>query len=169
MEDTEKKLTFTTRPTAKELWKFSMIYANKGLRGSVNLILVGGSVFLLLTRWDILEAVQRLLLFAVIFLFVIWQPAILYPKALRQAKELEKQPPLILEFAKDGVTVDQGGEGGHVRWEDISKIEIVGGMVIVYGDRTHASLIPRGVMGSDEEAFRQLVREMLPKARRRGV
>lgn len=169
MEETERKLTFTTRPTAKELWKFSMVYANKGLRGGVNLILVGGSVFLLLTRWDILEVPQRLLLFAVIFLFVIWQPAILYPKALRQAKELEKQPPLTLVFAEDGVTVDQGGEGGHIQWEDIGRIEIVGGMAIIYGDRTHASLIPRAVMGSDEEAFRKLVREKLPKARCKGV
>lgn len=169
MGDTEKRLRFTTKPTAKELWKFSMIYANKGLRGGVNLILVGGSVFLLATRWDILEVPQRLLLFAVIFLFVVWQPAILYPKALRQAKELEKQPPLVLEFAEDGVTVDQGGEGGHVEWGDISKIQIVGGMVIVYGDRTHASLIPRAVMGSDEEAFRRLVREKLPKERCKGV
>ena len=89
MQDTGKRLKFTTKPTAKELWKFSMIYANKGLRGGVNLILVGGAAFLLLTRWGLLDVAQRLLLFAVIFLFVVWQPAILYPKALRQAKELE--------------------------------------------------------------------------------
>ena len=169
MQDTGKRLKFTTKPTAKELWKFSMIYANKGLRGGVNLILVGGAAFLLLTRWGLLDVAQRLLLFAVIFLFVVWQPAILYPKALRQARELEKQPPLVLEFAEDGVTVDQGGQGGQILWEEIGKIEIVGGMVIVYGDRTHASLIPRAVMGEDEEAFRQLVREKLPKARRKGV
>lgn len=67
------------------------------------------------------------------------------------------------------MTVDQGGQGGQILWEEIGKIEIVGGMVIVYGDRTHASLIPRAVMGEDEEAFRQLVREKLPKARRKGV
>ncbi len=169
MEDRKTSLTFTTKPTAKELWKFSMIYANKGIRGGVNLILVGGSAFLLLTRWDMLELFQRLLLVFIIFLFVIWQPAMLYPKALRQAKELEKQPPLQLTFSEEGVEVAQGGEGGQIPWEDISRIEMVGDMVIIYGDRAHASLIPRSSMGSEEEAFRKLVREKLPKARCRGV
>lgn len=146
-----------------------MIYANKGFRGLVNLILVGGSVFLLLTRWDVLELFQRLLLVFIIFLFVIWQPAMLYPKAMRQAKELEKQPPLVLTFSDEGVDVAQGEAGGHIQWDEVGKIEVVGDMMIVYGDRAHASLIPRSSMGSDEEAFRSLVREKLPKARRRNV
>lgn len=169
MEDRKTSFTFTTRPTAKELWKFSMIYANKGIRGGVNLILVGGSAFLLLTRWNMLELFQRLLLIFIIFLFVIWQPAMLYPKALRQAKELEKQPPLRLAFSEEGVEVTQGEEGGKISWEEISRIEIAGDMVIVYGDRAHASLIPRASMGEDEEAFRKLVREKLPKARCKGI
>lgn len=169
MEDRKTSFTFTTKPTAKELWKFSMIYANKGFRGGVNLILVGGSAFLLIARWNTLELFQRLLLVFIIFLFVIWQPAMLYPKALRQAKELEKQPPLRLTFSEDGVEVSQGEEGGQIPWEDISRIELVSDMMIVYGDRAHASLIPRSTMGKDEEAFRKLVREKLPKARCKGV
>lgn len=169
MEATKKSFSFKTQPTAKELWKFSMHYANKGFRGAVNLILVGGSLFLLLTRWNTLELFQRLLLIFIVFLFVIWQPAMLYPKALRQAKELEKQPPLILSFSETGVEVSQGDAGGHIQWDDISKIEVVGDMVIVYGDRVHASLIPRASMGDDEEAFRELVREKLPKQRRKHV
>ncbi|MCI8949547.1 MAG: YcxB family protein [Lachnospiraceae bacterium] len=169
MEESKTQFSFTTKPTVKELWKFSMIYANKGFRGIVNLILVGGSIFLLLTRWSSLELFQRLLLVFIIFLFVIWQPAMLYPKALRQAKELEKQPPLVLAFGEEGVEVTQGSEGGHIEWDDISKIEIVGDMVIVYGDRAHASLIPRASMGADEDGFRKLVRDKLPKARCKGV
>ena len=112
---------------------------------------------------------QRMLLVAVILLFVVWQPAMLYPKSLRQAKELEKQPPLVLTFSDEGVGVMQGEQGGTISWADLNKIEVVGGMVIVYGDRAHASLIPLKSLGSDEEAFRKLIREKLPKARRKGV
>ncbi len=169
MEDSKRNFSFTTKPTAKELWKFSMIYANKGFRGLVNLILVGGAAFLLLTRWGMLAVSQRMLLVAVILLFVVWQPAMLYPKSLRQAKELEKQPPLVLTFSDEGVGVMQGEQGGTISWADLNKIEVVGGMVIVYGDRAHASLIPLKSLGSDEEAFRKLIREKLPKARRKGV
>ncbi|MDO5416287.1 MAG: YcxB family protein [Lachnospiraceae bacterium] len=169
MGDAKRSFTFKTKPTVKELWKFSMYFANKGLRGGVNIILVGGSLFLLLTRWSQLEMFQRLMLFFIIFLFVIWQPAMLYPKCLRQAKELEKQPPLILTFSEEGVEVSQGEEGGHIEWKDVGKIEAVGGMMIVYGDRVHASLIPISSMGADEEGFRKLVREKLPKARCRRI
>lgn len=167
----EKKTSFCfeTKPTAKELWKFSMVYAYKGIRAGVNIILVGGSLFLLLTRWEMLVLMQRLMLMFVIFLFVLWQPAMLYVKSVRQAKELAKQPPLSLQFSRDGVEVAQGEEGGHIDWGDIGKIEAVGGMIIVYGDRVHASLIPLSVIGEEEEDFRALVREMLPKPRRRGV
>ena len=170
MEKPKTSFAYETKPTAKELWKFSMIYAYKGIRAGVNIILVGGSrFFLLLTRWETLELFQRLMLLFIIFLFVLWQPVMLYLKSLRQAKELEKQPPLLLKFTQEGVDVAQGEEGGHVAWEDIGRIEIVGGMVIVYGDRVHASLIPLSVIGKDEDAFRSLIREKLPKVRRKGI
>lgn len=169
MEKPKTSFAYETKPTAKELWKFSMIYAYKGIRAGVNIILVGGSLFLLLTRWEMLELFRRLMLLFIIFLFVLWQPAMLYLKSLRQARELEKQPPLLLKFTQEGVDVAQGEEGGHVAWEDIGRIEIVGGMVIVYGDRVHASLIPLSVIGKDEDALRSLIREKLPKVRRKGI
>ena len=53
--------------------------------------------------------------------------------------------------------------------DDLGWIVIVGGMVIVYGDRVHASLIPLSVIGKDEDAFRSLIREKLPKVRRKGI
>ena len=148
MEKQKTSFAYETKPTAKELWKFSMIYAYKGIRAGVNIILVGGSLFLLLTRWETLELFQRLMLLFIIFLFVLWQP---------------------VKFTQEGVDVAQGEEGGHVAWEDIGRIEIVGGMVIVYGDRVHASLIPLSVIGKDEDAFRSLIREKLPKVRRKGI
>lgn len=161
--------TFEIRPTAKDLWKFSMIYAYKGIRAGVNLILVGGSLFLLLTRWETLELFQCLMLLFIVVLFVFWQPAMLYIKSIRQAKELGKLPPLHLEFSAGGVEVSQGEDGGHIAWEDIRKIEAVGGMVIVYRDQVHASLIPLSAIGNDKEAFWALIRDKLPKGRRRGI
>lgn len=169
MEKQKTSFVYETRPTAKELWKFSMLYAYRGIRAGVNVILVGGALFLLLTRWETLELFQRLMLLFIIFLFVLWQPGTLYLKSLRQAKELEKQPPLLLKFTQEDVEVTQGEEGGHIAWEDIARMEIIGGMVIVYRDMIHASLIPLSLIGKDEEAFRSLIREKLPKIRRRGI
>lgn len=169
MQNAKTSFTFETKPTSKELWKFSMIYAYKGIRAGVNLILVGGSLFLLLTKWETLEVFQRLLLSFIVFLFVLWQPAMLYLKSVRQAQELAKQPPLVLTFSPEGLDVAQGEEGGHIEWQDVGRIESVGGMIIVYGDRVHASLIPRSSIGADEEGFKKLVQENLPKARRKGL
>ena len=45
MEKQKTSFAYETKPTAKELWKFSMIYAYKGIRAGVNIILVGGSLF----------------------------------------------------------------------------------------------------------------------------
>ena len=78
MEKQKTSFAYETKPTAKELWKFSMIYAYKGIRAGVNIILVGGSLFLLLTRWETLELFQRLMLRVIILLFVMWQPVMLY-------------------------------------------------------------------------------------------
>ena len=62
MEKQKTSFAYETKPTAKELWKFSMIYAYKGIRAGVNIILVGGSLFIVLTRWETLELFQRLIL-----------------------------------------------------------------------------------------------------------
>ena len=67
MEKPKTSFAYETKPTAKELWKFSMIYAYKGIRAGVNIILVGGSLFLLLKRWSCFSALCCCLLFSCLF------------------------------------------------------------------------------------------------------
>lgn len=168
-ERKDRSFSFAVKPTASQLWRFSVHYANSGFRGIVNLILVGGSLFLLAGGWRSLEALQRGLLVFIVLLFVVWQPAMLYLKSLRQAKELEKHPALELTFHEEGVEIVREDARGHIAWEDICRIEAVGSMIIVYSDPVHASLISRAIMGDEEEAFRQLIREKLPRTRRKRI
>ena len=69
-ERKDRSFSFAVKPTASQLWRFSVHYANSGFRGIVNLILVGGSLLLLAGGWRSLEALQRgLLVFIVLLLW----------------------------------------------------------------------------------------------------
>lgn len=165
----EASYTFQTRPTAGELWKFSIYYANKGMRGPVNIILTAGALFLLVIRWSDLELVQRMLLAFIAFLFLVWQPGVLYLKSLRQAKELEKQPPLTITFGEEGVGVSQGEQSGRIPWEQIGRIEAFMDLIIVYGEGARASLIPRSLLQENEQGFIELIHKKLPADRRKRI
>lgn len=167
--DKESIFSFTIQPTTMQLWRFFVHYANDGVRKAVNVILVGGSLLILLVGRRELTVQQTLLLLFVVVLFLVWQPVMLYLKALTKVREMEKQPPLVLCFTEEGVVLFRGEEEGRISWQEIQRVEALGSMVIIYGDRVHASLIPKTAMGNQEEAFREMLRQKLPRWKRKGV
>ena len=165
----KEKIKFQVQLTTKELWQFSMYHANSGLMGAFNLIFTALAFALLVIRWGSLTNGNRLLLCCCLLIFTVLQPLILYSKVRKQAKAPVIQSPMNLSFDKEGLEVEQNGQGAKFTWAQMGRIDRKPTMVEVYMDRVHAYLLPKKAMAGKEEAFYQLVREQLPKERRRGI
>ncbi len=163
-----KEMRFEVKLTAKELWQFSMYHANAGATGLFNLIFTAAALFLLVVRWGTLTAAYRLLLFGCVLIFTVLQPLLLYGKVRRQAKTPAMAEPMYLTFKEDGLKVEQHGQEAVFAWNQMGRMDKKPAMVVLYMDRVHAYLLPRKILGEQEEAFLEMVKTYLPKERRKG-
>lgn len=162
-------LVFEVRLSAGDLWKFSMYYSYRGLKGLFNFIFTAAAVYLLVTNWNIVSVWYRALLVICALMFTVWHPSLLYLKAARQAKAPAMKNPTRLSFSKEGIVVSQGEERLYLTWEAIALAEQVSTLLIIYMDRVHAYLLPDSLTGDGKEELCGLIRQMLPPGRRKRV
>lgn len=165
----KKELCFEVKLDVKDLWQFSMYHANAGMLGIVNLLFTLAALFLIVTRWGMLTTPYRALLVVCALMFTVWQPLLLYHKARKQAKATAVKEPMMLVFGEEGLKVEQNGQEALFAWDQMGRLDKMPTMVILYMDRVHAYLLPKSVMGNREEEFYEMVREYLPKERRRRI
>ena len=160
---------FHIRITAKDLWGFSMYHSNKGYLGIFNVFFTLAALWLLVTKWGQFNIPYRLFLVVCALMFTVWQPFLLYLKARKQAKGTMVKEPMEMIFSKEGFVIEQGGQKQEVSWEQIGRVEYVKGMLIIYMSRIHAYLLPDRAVGEEKEKLRKLLRESVPKERRKRV
>lgn len=160
---------FRIQLTAKELWHFTMYHTNKGIMGIFNVIFTAGALYLLCSNWNTATVSYKLVLFLCILMFTAWQPGLLYRKARIQAKSPMITVPMELNFSAQGMKVSQGNHSANLPWERIVRAERGPGMVILYMDKIHAYLIPSAAMEGQEQRLLTLLREHLPRERRKRI
>jgi hypothetical protein len=162
-------LVFEVKLTAKELWKFSMYHSNKGMAGVFNVIFSLAAIFLLITRWSVISITYRVVFLICALMFTVWQPWLLYLKSARQAKKPAIADGMILSFSREGIVVSQGGSGLELIWDNISRAEQTGSMIIIYMDKVHAYLLPGSVEEEKKTQLMELLKEQLPPERRKRI
>jgi len=165
----EKELRFEVKPTVKELWQFLLYHANSGTLGLFNVLTTLMALFLLIIRYSELTVPYRLMLVFGALVFTVLQPCDLYRKARRQAKSPATKDVMLLTFDDAGLRVEQNDQQTAFTWEQIGRMARKPTMAILYMDRVHVFLLPRRVMGEQEEALYEMARQHLPKERRRRI
>jgi len=165
----EQTFQFHIQVDARDLWKFSMYHSNKGYLGVFNVLFTLASLYLLLAKWNDTGAAYRLLLLMCAMMFTVWQPGILFLKALKQAGNERLRAAVDMAFGKEGFTVSQGGQSMEVAWDQVTRAARIPGIYVLYMSNIRAYLLPDQVLGSEKEAFAGFLREVLPKERRKRV
>lgn len=164
-----KELRFEVKPTVKDLWQFLLYHANTGALGIFNIIFTLMALFLLLTRFSELTTNYRLMLVLCALIFTVLQPCDLYRRARRQAKAPAAKDVMILTFDDTGLRVEQNGQQTAFTWEQIGRMTRKPTMAILYMDRVHVFLLPKRILGEQEEALYEMARQHLPEERRRKI
>lgn len=165
----EQTFRFHIQMQAKDLWKFSMYHANKGYLLVFNVLFTLASLYLLVTKWGETGTAYRLLLLACVMMFTVWQPGLLFLKALKQAGNDRLKTAMDMAFDKKGFTVSQGEQSMEVAWDEVTKVVQIPGIYILYMSSIRAYLISDQVLGGEKEAFTGFLRDVLPKERLKRV
>ena len=162
-------IRFRIQITAKDLWMFSMYHSNKGYLGVFNLFFTLASLWILVTRWSDVTVAYRILLLICVLMFTVWQPALLYMKAAKQAKTKAVKEPMDMTCSKEGILIEQAGQSQEITWDQIVKVEQVRGLLIIYMGRVHAYLIPEQAAAVCRDQLLELIRATLPVERRKKI
>ncbi len=165
----EKNFKFHVQYTAKDLWIFSMYNSYKGHLGIFNAIFTLAALYLLITQWSEAPVVYVCIMAMCVMMFTLWQPAILYYKARKQAAKPGMQVPIDVECSKDGVVISQGELNNEVSWNKVVQVAYVKGEIILYMDKIHAYLLPEAVVGEQKEGLFELFRQVMPKERLKRI
>ena len=165
----EQTFRFHIQMQAKDLWKFSMYHANKGYLGVFNVLFTLASLYLLVTKWGETGTAYRLLLLVCVMMFTVWQPGILFLKALKQAGNERLKTVMDMAFDGEGFTVSQGEQSMKVTWDEVTQVVRIPGIYILYMSRIRAYLISDQVLGGERERFAGFLRSVLPKERLKRV
>ncbi len=153
-----EKIVLEIHLNAKDLWRFSMHHANRGLQGVFN---VGFSVIwlgMLIVNFQKLQTSNKLLYLFLALTFSVIQPAILYLKSMKQARTEGIRKGIRLTFSDEAFEVAQGEAGGILKWEEIYKTKFFKDMIVIYSTSMHGYLIPQRYWGEKKEALFALLK-----------
>ena len=77
--------------------------------------------------------------------------------------------PIYMTFTKEGFVIEQNDQRQEVSWDQIGRVEHMQGQLIIYMSRIRAYLLPDRIVGEDREGLWNLMREAVPKERRKGI
>lgn len=160
---------FRVEMSEKNLWYFSLYHANRGFFGIFNVLFSLASLYLLITTWNSIPVANRVLLIICVMLFTVYQPLQLRLKAKKQASLAVMKEPVTMAFTRAGFTVRQAGQEQQLKWDQVVRVESTNKMLMFYMDRIHAFLLPVGFMGGEREVFCKMLKEVLPKERRKRL
>ena len=146
-----------------------MYHANKGYLGVFNVLFTLASLYLLVTKWTGSTIPYRLLLLVCVLMFTVWQPGLLFLKAMKQARNQRLKTPMDMTFTEEGFVVSQGEESMEVTWDQIGRVAGIPGEYILYMGRLRAYLLPDWVLGEEKGKFGEFLRETLPGERLKRV
>jgi hypothetical protein len=154
-------MKFHTQLTAKDIFKFSVIFTYFGTSGilAVFMILVGG---LMAARGIVLGQgpVYIAMGILIILLFVVINPMMLYMKAKKQVlTNPVYQVQSYYTMQEDGIFVEIGEQTGTIEWNRIYKIRHMFGLYILYTGRQQAFVFPEEAMGSEKDRIMQFIEE----------
>ena len=165
----QETFEFQVQMTARDLWHFSLYHANRGYLGFFNLLFTLAAVFLLITTWSQNTTAYRVLLVVLALLFPVWQPFQLYLKAKRQASLEVMKAPVYFVFQQSGLHIEQADQSQDLTWNQVVRVEGNRWMLMIYMDRIHAFLVPETAMNGQRSEFCQMLKEVLPKEKRKRI
>lgn len=164
-------LQFNTQLTAKDLYRFNMRNAYTSTQGILSIICAALVVFVFIWRFDRLTVPYMILFIILAIVFIIYIPVSLWLRSNQVFKnnEIFKEP-LTYSFTDEDITVTSPSaqeEEAHLRYDDIYKVVVTKGYILIYTNRISAYIIPRGF--DDETKVMDFLTDKVDNYKLRGV
>lgn len=163
----EMKVTLDIKLDAKDLFKFNMMQAYRGMQGSLSIILPILIFAYAVTSYGTVSIGSTLVYIGLGIMFLVYVPVSLWLRVNKTVKDennaLSKS--IHYEFEEETIRVSVGEESVEFKWENIFQMKTSGNLLLLYTNRINAYIFPLAQVGDNYEALSKLAHSKLEKYR----
>ena len=161
------KVTFDIKVDAKDLFKFNMMQAYRGMQGALSIILPILIFAYAVTSYGDVSIGSTLVYIGLGIMFLVYVPGSLWMRVNKIVKDENNALSKVLhyEFEEDVIRVSVGEESVEFKWENIFQMKTSGKLLLVYTNRINAYILPLEQVGENYDALSKLAHTKLEKYR----
>ena len=161
------KVTLDVKIDAKDLYKFNMMQAYRGMQGILSVLLPVLVFGYAVTSYGKGDAGSTLLYIGLGILFLVYVPVSLWLRVNKVIKDENNalSKTLHYEFEEEMIRVSVGEESVEFRWENIYQMKVSGKQLLVYTNRINAYILPLSQVGDNYATLSELAHKKLEKYR----
>lgn len=161
------KVVLDIKLDAKDLFRFNMQQAYRGMQGILSIILPILVFAYAVTSYGKVSIGSTLVYVGLGIVFLVYVPISLWLRVNKTVKDennaLSKQ--LHYEFEEEVIRVSVGEESVEFQWENIFQMKTSGPLLMVYTNRINAYVLPLTQVGDKYEELSKLAHAKLEKYR----
>ena len=161
------KVVLDIKLDAKDLFRFNMQQAYRGMQGILSIILPSLVFAYAVTSFGKVSIGSTLVYVGLGIVFLVYVPISLWLRVNKTVKDennaLSKQ--LHYEFEEEVIRVSVGEESVEFQWENIFQMKTSGPLLLVYTNRINAYVLPLTQVGDKYEELSKLAHAKLEKYR----
>lgn len=161
------KVTLDIKLDAKDLFRFNMMQAYRGMQGSLSIILPILIFAYAVTSYGSVSIGSTLVYIGLGIMFLVYVPVSLWLRVNKTVKDennaLSKS--IHYEFEEESIRVSVGEESVEFKWENIFQMKTSGNLLLLYTNRINAYIFPLEQVGNQYESLSKLAHSKLEKYR----
>ena len=160
-------VTLDVKIDAKDLYKFNMMQAYRGMQGILSIILPILVFAYAVTAYGKGDIGSTLLYVGLGIVFLVYVPVSLWLRVNKVMKDENNalSKTLHYEFEEDAIRVSVEAESVEFKWENIYQMKTSGDLLLVYTNRINAYILPLSQVGDKYTELSKLAHAKLEKYR----
>lgn len=147
-KDSQTAIELDVQMTFEDMYRFNLYHIYHTSQGVLSIVLAVMIVLISVLSWGDVNVLYNVLYLVGAVLLALYVPFNLRGKVKKQAKTNEAyQRPIHYRFDAEGITTSFGEQQVTMPWKQLYKIVSTKKMVLLYGSRIRANVIPREQLG----------------------
>ena len=161
------KIELDVKLDAKDLFKFNMQQAYKGMQGMLSIFLPILAFVYAINSFGKVDIIYTLLYAALGLLFLGYVPFSLWKRASKVVTDTNNalSKSLHYEFSEEMIRVSVEAEQVEFKWENIYMMKKSGDLILIYTNRINAYILPMEQVGEKYRQLSELAYKKLEKYR----
>lgn len=161
-----EKIELDIKMTFEDMYRFNLYHVYHNSQGILSIVLAVMLAAISILTWGDSNVVYNVLYLLAAVLIVVYVPVNLRSKVKKQMANTEVyQQPIHYVFDECGITTSFADQSVTMPWKQLYKIVSTKRMVLLYGGRIRANVIPRDQLGDAYDSLYELAKSQMDSYR----